>query len=57
MSNPSEAFLRISLSHAEHLVQQLHAAAKETGSTSFLQEAERLQKEIDTQFNQTPPRH
>jgi len=57
MPNSSEPCLRIPLNHAEDVVRQLRSAAKETGRTSFLQEAERLQKEIDAQFSQTPPRH
>ncbi len=57
MPNQSDPHLRIPLSLAEHLVQQLKDAARETGREAFLQEAKGLQKEIDTQFDQTPPRH
>jgi HPt (histidine-containing phosphotransfer) domain-containing protein len=57
MSNPSAPQLSIPLAFAEHLVHRLQEAAKAPGWESLLQEAKSLQKEIDTQFNETPPRH
>ncbi len=57
MANPTTPQLHISMEFAEHLVRQLRSAAKDTGSASLLQDADRLQAELDAQFSQCPPRH
>jgi len=44
------AKVRITLEWAEHLVVQLHDAAKETGWESLLRDAEDLREAIDQQF-------